>query len=294
MDHGIGYTMGYYRDHFGAHTGMEVVLPNGEVMRTGMGAMPASQSWQEYRHGYGPDPAGLFGQGNFGIVTKMGFRLMPAPEHWRNGLVTVPKRQDLIPLVEVVELFRRSVDDGRAVVRQPADRADAATREFREAALAFNEAEMDRHAAAANLHSWQVELQFYGSERTTLANWEYAKELVARKVPGARFTDGESLKTPLTREQIATTTGPYPTNMRRNITQGRAGARHLVHDGPHRAEPERVERDAHRLVLAGRPQRRGRAASAEGLRRRSRASSRCRACSRTRSKRRSTGISSRS
>ena len=41
MDHGIGYTMGYYRDHFGAHTGMEVVLPNGEVMRTGMGALPA-------------------------------------------------------------------------------------------------------------------------------------------------------------------------------------------------------------------------------------------------------------
>ena len=81
---------------------MEVVLPNGEMMRTGMGAMPASQSWQEYRHGYGPDPAGLFGQGNFGIVTKMGFRLMPAPEHWRNGLVTVPKRHDLIPLIEVV------------------------------------------------------------------------------------------------------------------------------------------------------------------------------------------------
>jgi len=78
-------------------------------------------------------------------------------------------------------------------------------------------------AASANLHSWQVELQFYGSERTTLANWEYAKELVARKVPGARFTDGESLKTPLTREQIASTTGPYPTNMRRNITQGVPG-----------------------------------------------------------------------
>ena len=95
--------------------------------------------------------------------------------------------------------------------------------EFRDAALGFNETEMDRQAAAARLHSWQVELQFYGSERTTLANWEYAKELVARKVPGARFTDGESLKVPLTREQIADTTGPYPTNMRRNVTQGVPG-----------------------------------------------------------------------
>ena len=73
------------------------------------------------------------------------------------------------------------------------------TRVPRGGADAFNEGEMDRQAAAANLHSWQVELQFYGSERTTLANWEYAKELVARKVPGARFTDGESLKVPLTR-----------------------------------------------------------------------------------------------
>ena len=41
-----------------------------------MGAMPGSNSWQEYKHGFGPDPAGLFGQGNFGIVTKMGFRLL--------------------------------------------------------------------------------------------------------------------------------------------------------------------------------------------------------------------------
>ncbi len=222
MDHGIGYTMGFYRDHFGAHCGMEVVLPNGEVMRTGMGALPGSQSWHEYRHGFGPDPAGLFGQGNFGIVTKMGFRLMPQPEHWRNGLVTVPKRQDFIPLVEVVNYMSDLSMMGEPWYGSPLF-ALARNTEFMEAARAFNETEMDRQAAAANLHSWQVELQFYGSEKTTLANWEYAKELVARAIPGARFTDGESLTVPLTREQIEKTTGPYSTNMRRNITQGVPG-----------------------------------------------------------------------
>ena len=36
---------------------------------------------------------------------------MPQPEHWRNGLVTVPKRQDLIPLIDVVNYLTRSVDD---------------------------------------------------------------------------------------------------------------------------------------------------------------------------------------
>jgi FAD/FMN-containing dehydrogenase len=222
MDHGIGYTLGFYRDHFGAHCGMEVVLPNGEVMRTGMGALPTSSSWHEYKHGFGPDPAGLFGQGNFGIVTKMGFRLMPQPEHWRNGLVEVPKRQDFIPLVDTVNYMSDLSMMGEPWYGSPL-RALMRNREFLDAAAAFNEAEMDRQAAAASLHSWQVELQFYGSEKTTLANWEYAKELVARAVPGARFTDGESLKVPLTREQIEKTTGPYPTNMRRNITQGVPG-----------------------------------------------------------------------
>ncbi|HEY9181683.1 MAG TPA: FAD-binding oxidoreductase, partial [Gammaproteobacteria bacterium] len=222
MDHGIGYTMGFFRDHFGAHCGMEVVLPSGEVMRTGMGALPGSKSWHEYKHGFGPDPSGLFGQGNFGIVTKMGFRLMPQPEHWRNGLVTVPKRADLVPLVDTVNYITDMGMAGEPWYGSPL-MALAGNREFLDAANRFDEAALDRLAAAANLHSWQVELQFYGSEKTTLAQWEYAKELVARAIPGARLTDGESLPVPLTREQIEKTTGPYPTNMRRNVTQGVPG-----------------------------------------------------------------------
>ena len=43
---------------------------------------------------------GLFAQGNFGIVTKMGFWLMPQPEAWLTGTVNVPKYSDFGPLVE--------------------------------------------------------------------------------------------------------------------------------------------------------------------------------------------------
>ncbi len=225
LDHGIGYTLGPYRDHFGASCGMEVVLPNGEVMRTGMGALPGSKTWNEYKHGFGPDPSGLFGQGNFGIVTKMGFRLMPQPEHWRNGLITVPKRQDLVPLVKTVNYMTDLFMIGEPWYGSPL-RALLGNKDFVEAATrrgGVNDDEMDRMAASNNLHSWQVELQFYGSERTTLANWEYAKELFAKAIPTSVATDGESLKVPLTREQIEKTTGPYKTLMRRNITQGVPG-----------------------------------------------------------------------
>ncbi len=222
LDRGIGYTMGFYRDHAAAQCGVEVVLANGEVMRTGMGAMPNGRTWQEYKYGFGPDPAGMFPQGNYGIVTKMGFRLMPQPEHWRTGLVTVPKRRDFVPLVNTVNYLNDLCMIGDPWYGSPL-RPLLGNTEFREAATrrgGASEQELDRFAAANDLPSWQVELQFYGSERTTLANWEYAKELLARNIPGARLIDGESLSVPLTREQIEQTTGPYPTNMRRNITQG--------------------------------------------------------------------------
>jgi hypothetical protein len=69
VDRGVGYTP--YGDHFGMHCGFEIVLPNGEVMRTGMGAMPGSNTWQLFPYGFGPYADGLFTQSNFGIVTKM-------------------------------------------------------------------------------------------------------------------------------------------------------------------------------------------------------------------------------
>jgi FAD/FMN-containing dehydrogenase len=223
MDHGIGYTLGYYRDHFSAHYGMEVVLPSGELLRTGMGAVPGSPAWQEYKHGFGPDPAGLFGQGGFGIVVKMGFRLMPQPEHWRTGLVTVPKRHDLIPLVDTINYLTDLFVIGEPLYASPL-RILKDDVEFIKAAEAFDETEMDRIAQAHQLHSWQVELQFYGSERSTQANWEWAKELVLRNIPNANCFEGESLSVPVTQEQIERTTRPYPapyaSTMRRNVMHG--------------------------------------------------------------------------
>jgi hypothetical protein len=70
------------------HCGMEVVLPNGELMRTGMGAMPeprkpgtvpgrldeepGNKCWQLFPYGFGPYNDGIFSQSNLGIATKMG------------------------------------------------------------------------------------------------------------------------------------------------------------------------------------------------------------------------------
>ena len=60
-----------------AQCGMEVVLPNGDLMRTGMGAMPGNRAWHVYKRSLGPTLDQLFMQSNYGIVTKMGVWLMP-------------------------------------------------------------------------------------------------------------------------------------------------------------------------------------------------------------------------
>src|SRR5579859_5972464 len=111
VDRGVGYTP--YGDHFGMHCGFEIVLPNGEVMRTGMGAMPgqntshgSSNTWQLFPYGFGPFPDGLFTQSNFGIVTKMGLWLMPEPEGAQVFLFTFPREEDLEALVDIIRPLR--------------------------------------------------------------------------------------------------------------------------------------------------------------------------------------------
>ena len=108
LDHGGGYTQTTFRNHFDSHCGMEVVLANGELLRTGMGALPNSQTWQQYKFGIGPWIDGLFSQSNFGVVTKMGFWLMPEPDAYLTGTVSVPKHQDLVELVDILNYLENS------------------------------------------------------------------------------------------------------------------------------------------------------------------------------------------
>jgi 4-cresol dehydrogenase (hydroxylating) len=114
LDHGMTYLP--YGVDMGMQCGMEVVLANGEVMRTGMGAMPGSRAWHVYKRGLGPTPDQLFMQSNFGIVTKMGVWLMPYPEVYMPIWVRVWNDADLGPLADT--LRRLMLDDTIRMVPQ--------------------------------------------------------------------------------------------------------------------------------------------------------------------------------
>ena len=77
LDHGVTYLP--YGQDMAVQCGMEVVLPGGELMRTGNGLCPGQQGVACLQARPGPTPDQLFMQSNFGIVTKMGVWLMPTP-----------------------------------------------------------------------------------------------------------------------------------------------------------------------------------------------------------------------
>ena len=202
LDHGVGYTYGGYRDHFNSHCGMEVVLPDGELMRTGMGALPGAETWGEYRYGFGPHVDGLFSQGNFGVVTKMGFHLFPQPEAYVSGTVIVPGRRDIIDLVAIVNELEHAGLIGQPNYGTPLqahltnpDVASILSRPF-----ATSARDLERWAQSNDVGYYECELQFYGPKEATQANWRYAQRLLA-EIPGASFKLNHELEFPLTADE---------------------------------------------------------------------------------------------
>ncbi len=105
LDRGLGYTP--YGEHTRNLCGLEVVLPDGDLVRTGMGAMSKAPTWNLHKYGFGPAWDQLFAQSNFGIVTKAGMWLMPAPECVLGFDVEMDRFEDLEPLIDTIGPLRR-------------------------------------------------------------------------------------------------------------------------------------------------------------------------------------------
>jgi 4-cresol dehydrogenase (hydroxylating) len=92
-----------YGDHLLMQCGLEVVTANGEVVRTGMGALPGSDTWQLFKYNFGPYLDGLFSRSNFGIITQLGLWLMPAPPVVRPFMLALP---GVTAVAQAIEILR--------------------------------------------------------------------------------------------------------------------------------------------------------------------------------------------
>ncbi|OAL54234.1 FAD-linked oxidase-like protein [Pyrenochaeta sp. DS3sAY3a] len=176
LDRGAGYTP--YGDHFSMHCGMEVVLPSGEVLRTGMGALPNSNTWQTFQYGFGPYPDGLFTQSNFGIVTKMGFWLMPDPGGYEAYVFSFQNDSDLPQIVEII----RELRVGMVIQNAPTIRnalIDAAVyapkKSYTSQKNVLEDSEIDKIAKEIGVGRWNVYGAMYGPVSMRQIQWEVLK-----------------------------------------------------------------------------------------------------------------------
>lgn len=175
---------------------MEIVLPNGEVLRTGMGSLPGKNgadnpTWQSFQHAYGPSIDGIFSQSNYGIVTKMGFWLMPAADH-QSYMITFPREEDFGQIVDIIRPLAQkgilgNIPQLRHAVQELAVTGKAKSHWYQGSGRMPREAVEEKMRA---IYGADVSWCFYGTQYGDRASIESQLDLIRTefgKIPGSKL-----------------------------------------------------------------------------------------------------------
>lgn len=164
-ERGFGHTP--YGNRMLAVACMEVMLANGEIVRTGFGHYAGSKAAYTYPYGTGPFVDGIFTQSNFGIIVRLGFWLMPKTESVNHFLCSARSDADVAGAVDALRPLRM---DGtlRSVVHIGNDLrvlsgGTTFPRELVPSASRLPDAIRDAMRQSAGIGAWTMSGALYGS-----------------------------------------------------------------------------------------------------------------------------------
>jgi len=188
LDHGFGYAE--YGEHAGHVPDLEVVLPDGELLRTGMWASSTAGAHIHPR-GFGPNVTSLFMQSGLGIVTKLARPLMRRPESYAPITIKAFEPGDLVPLIDALRTLRlegtiRNIPNvttalGAAAMRRP-------RRDWYDGGVPLPDEVYRGIMAELDYGWWNATAALYGPARTVDAEAARVREVIERAVPGAAIS----------------------------------------------------------------------------------------------------------
>jgi len=181
LDHGIGYTP--YGLHSRNLCGIEAVLPDGDLVRTGMGAMQGNPSWHVFPSSFGPDWTQMFTQSNLGVVTKAGLWLQPAPEASLLLSWDIPKEEDIGWVIDTITPLKiNGVIEQNVFIPSWLGKIvlKGQRKDFWDKPGAIPEWRVQDLLKEHGLGYWQVQIRLYGEESLNQARAEILKRAFKR------------------------------------------------------------------------------------------------------------------
>ncbi|KAM5353475.1 hypothetical protein ACJ41O_000125 [Fusarium nematophilum] len=187
-----GTSFGGHFIHCQSISGLEVMLGDGDVIRTGQFGIDGSPSAFLSKFTYGPSVEGLFLQSNLGVVTKLSLWMTPQPPAFMECTLSVPNIEDVAPMVDSLGKMRQSglIANGIWVLSCVEMLAVQGKRcDFWTGDGPIPEWRLAELRKEHNLGYWVARWALYGPKRTIQAQCDDIREILSQEVPTGTFRE---------------------------------------------------------------------------------------------------------